>query len=44
MEGVPIPVLQRFAGHADIKTTMLYCHVSDKAFSDQIRSAFKTKR
>jgi integrase len=28
MSGVPIPVIQRWLGHADIQTTMIYAHLS----------------
>ena len=37
--GVPVPVVQRFAGHADASTTMLYCSVADDVYADQIRGA-----
>ena len=37
--GVPVPVVQRFAGHADVATTMLYCSVADDVAGDRIRSA-----
>ena len=37
--GVPVPVVQRFAGHADITTTMRYCSVATDVYADQIRSA-----
>lgn len=40
MKGVPVPVMQRFAGHADIKTTMLYCHVAQDVYADAITRAF----
>ncbi len=38
-QGVPVPVVQRFAGHADIATTMRYCSVAHDVYADQIRSA-----
>ena len=37
--GVPVPVVQRFAGHADVATTMLYCSVADEVYADQVRTA-----
>ena len=37
--GVPLPVVQRFAGHADIAVTMRYVHVAPDVYADQIRSA-----
>ena len=37
--GVPVAVVQRFAGHADIATTMRYCSVADDVYGEQIRSA-----
>ncbi len=39
--GVPVPVVQRFAGHADIATTMRYCSVAHDVYADQIRSALR---
>ncbi len=39
--GVPLPVVQRFAGHADIATTMRYCSVAHDVYADQIRSALR---
>lgn len=38
-QGVPVPVVQRFAGHADVTTTMRYCSVASDVYADQIRSA-----
>lgn len=38
-KGVPVPVIQRFAGHADVTTTMLYVSVADDVYGDQIRTA-----
>ena len=38
-QGVPVPVVQRFAGHADVTTTMRYCSVAHDVYADQIRSA-----
>ena len=37
--GVPVPVVQQFAGHADIATTMRYCAIADDVYADQIRNA-----
>lgn len=39
--GVPVPVVQRFAGHADIATTMRYCSVASDVYADQIRAALE---
>ncbi|HEX9951370.1 MAG TPA: site-specific integrase [Rubricoccaceae bacterium] len=39
--GVPLPVVQRFAGHADIAVTMRYVHVAPDVYADQIRSALE---
>lgn len=36
-EGIDINIIQKLAGHSAVKTTMLYCHISDKHIS-QIRS------
>ena len=38
-QGVPVPVVQRFAGHADVMTTMRYCSVASDVYADQIRAA-----
>lgn len=38
-QGVPVPVVQQFAGHADIATTMRYCSVASDVYADQIRTA-----
>lgn len=40
-QGVPVPVVQRFAGHADVTTTMRYCSVAHDVYADQIRAALK---
>lgn len=37
--GVPLPVVQRFAGHADIAVTMRYVHVAPDVYADHIRAA-----
>lgn len=37
--GVPVPVVQRLAGHADVATTMLYCSVANEVASGLIRRA-----
>ena len=39
--GVPVPIVQRLAGHADIATTMRYCAISDEVYADQIRNALR---
>jgi integrase len=37
--GVPVPIVQRFAGHADIATTMRYCSIADDVIAAQVRGA-----
>jgi integrase len=37
--GVPVPLVQRFAGHADIATTMRYCSIADDVYAERIVSA-----
>jgi integrase len=37
--GVPVPIVQRFAGHADIATTMRYCSIADDVYADRIVAA-----
>jgi integrase len=37
--GVPVPVVQRFAGHADVSTTMRYCSLADDVYATQVRVA-----
>ncbi|OZC02388.1 tyrosine-type recombinase/integrase, partial [Rubricoccus marinus] len=37
--GVPVPIVQRFAGHADIATTMRYCSVADDVYGARLRAA-----
>jgi integrase len=37
--GVPVPVVQRFAGHADVATTMRYCSLADDVYAVQVRAA-----
>jgi integrase len=37
--GVPVPIVQRFAGHADIATTMRYCSIADDVYAEQIQKA-----
>ena len=39
--GVPVPIVQRFAGHADITTTMRYCSIADDVYADKIVAAFE---
>jgi integrase len=34
--GVPVPIVQRFAGHADIATTMRYCSIDDDVYAERI--------
>ncbi len=41
--GVPLPIVQRFAGHADIATTMRYCSIADDIYAERIRSAFEAR-
>ncbi len=36
MAGTPMPVLKAYMGHADIKTTMRYAHLSPEARSRYI--------
>ncbi len=38
--GVPVPVVQRLAGHGDISVTMKYVHVGADVYADQVRRAF----
>ena len=38
--GVPVPVVQRVAGHGDISVTMRYVHVGADVYADQVRRAF----
>ena len=37
--GVPVPIVQRFAGHADIATTMRYCSIADDVYAERITKA-----
>ncbi|HLT47609.1 MAG TPA: site-specific integrase [Rubricoccaceae bacterium] len=37
--GVPVPIVQRFAGHADVSTTMRFCSIADDVYADRIVSA-----
>ena len=32
--GVPLPVIQRYMGHSQIASTMIYCHLTTKGWSD----------
>jgi integrase len=34
-----VPIVQRFAGHADLATTMRYCSIADDGYADRIASA-----
>jgi hypothetical protein len=36
---VPVPIVQRFAGHADIATTMRYCSIADDVYAERIQKA-----
>lgn len=38
--GVPVPTVQKLAGHADIKTTMGYVHVAGQDLHDAVASVF----
>ena len=40
MQGVPVPVVQKLAGHADIKTTMGYAHLAPDALSSAVELVF----
>lgn len=37
--GVPVPVVQRFAGHGDVATTMRYCSLADDVYAERVRAA-----
>lgn len=41
VSGMDIRTLQRFLGHSDIRTTMLYTHVTDKHLRDSYLENFK---
>jgi hypothetical protein len=36
---VPVPIVQRFVGHADIVTTMRCCSIADIVYAKQVRAA-----
>jgi site-specific recombinase XerD len=38
--GIPIPVIQKFLGHAQISTTCRYIHVSDKQVKESVKEVF----
>ena len=38
--GVPVPIVQRVAGHGDISVTMRYVHVGADVYADEVRRAF----
>lgn len=40
-QGVPVPIVQRFAGHADVTTTMRYCSIASDVYSEHIRAALE---
>lgn len=40
MDGVPVPVVQKLAGHADIKTTMGYAHLAPNTLSRAVEQVF----
>ena len=42
--GVPLPVVQRFAGHGSIDVTMRYAHVAPDVYSAEIRSALSDSK
>lgn len=47
MNGVPIPVVQAWAGHADVKMTLRYSHLAastSAAFAQQMATAPQTTR
>lgn len=39
--GVPLPVIQRFAGHGSVDVTMRYAHVAPEVYSDEIKAALR---
>lgn len=39
-EGVPVPVVQKLAGHADITTTMRYAHLAPDSLSMAVEKVF----
>jgi integrase/recombinase XerD len=41
--GVPLPVIQRLMGHADVRTTMRYITVGESQLRDAVSSAFGTR-
>ena len=40
MQGVPVPVVQKLAGHADIKTTMGYAHLAPESLRSAVQMVF----
>jgi site-specific recombinase XerD len=43
MQGVPVPFVQKLAGHADIKTTMGYAHLAPKSLQDALERVFSNR-
>jgi integrase len=37
-KGVPLPVVQKWMGHADIATTMRYAHIAPNAFEEAVKA------
>jgi integrase len=35
-EGIPLPTVQRIAGHSDIRTTISYVHLTDEAYDGAV--------
>ena len=40
MAGVPVPVVQKLAGHADLKTTMGYVHLAPDSLRGAVQRVF----
>jgi site-specific recombinase XerD len=41
--GVPVPIVEWFAGHADIATTTRSCSIADDVYADRITQAFDAR-